>query len=111
MIIIKMNIITINNFPPTNNNLDVQSCVDCFLQELYYQLSDEQRYFFFDAIEYEFGSLEKLCTLIVNGKITEQELQDILRHILVQVFDKEDNDEIHPYYYNNNNDDEYEEKI
>ncbi|MGD1839195.1 MAG: hypothetical protein ACPKPY_14190, partial [Nitrososphaeraceae archaeon] len=33
----------------------VQECEECFLQELYYQLSDKQRYFFFDAIEYEFG--------------------------------------------------------
>ncbi|MGD1838198.1 MAG: sialidase family protein, partial [Nitrososphaeraceae archaeon] len=86
----------------------VQECEECFLQELYYQLSDKQRYFFFDAIEYEFGSLEKLCKLIVSGKISEQELEDILRHILVQVFDKvgyENNDKVNSYSYN-----EYEDK-
>ncbi|MGD1836239.1 MAG: sialidase family protein [Nitrososphaeraceae archaeon] len=93
-----------------NKNFEelVQKCEECFLQELYYQLSDKQRYFFFDAIEYEFGSLEKLCKLIVSGKISEQELEDILRHILVQVFDKvgyENNDKINSYSYN-----EYEDK-
>ena len=86
----------------------VQECEDCFLHELYYQLSDKQRYFFFDAIEYEFGSLEKLCKLIVNEKISEQELEDILRHILLQVFDEVDyynNDKINSYYHT-----EYENK-
>ncbi|MGD1836249.1 MAG: hypothetical protein ACPKQO_11075 [Nitrososphaeraceae archaeon] len=63
----------------------IKGCEECFLQELYYQLSDEQRYFFFDAIKYEFGSLEKLCILIVNGKISEKELKDILRHIGINI--------------------------
>ena len=79
----------------------VQECEDCFLEELYYQLSDKQRYFFFNAIEYEFGSLEKLCKLIVNEKISEQGLEDMLRHILLQIFDEveyENNDKINTYY-------------
>ncbi|MDR4510654.1 MAG: glycoside hydrolase [Nitrososphaeraceae archaeon] len=93
----------------------VQECEDCFLQELYYQLSDKQRYFFFDAIEYEFGSLEKLCKLIVNYQISEQELKDILRHILVQLFDKvgydNDIDKINSYYSYDKYDNDYYKSI
>ena len=72
----------------SSNDTKVQECEVCFLKETYKQLSDKQRAFFFDALEYEFGSIDKLCTLIVNEKISEQELEKILRHILVQIFDK-----------------------
>ena len=91
----------------SSNDTKVQECEVCFLKETYKQLSDKQRDFFFDAIEYEFGSLDRLCTLIVNEKITEPELEKILRHILTQVFDKN----IGYDYKNDNDDNKRNEKV
>ena len=69
---------------PTN---PIDVCKECILSEIEKILNKEQKYFFFDAIEYEFGSIERLCTLINNEQIMQYEVENILRHILVQVFD------------------------
>ena len=108
----------------SSNATKVQEREVYFLKETYKQLSDKQRDFIFDTIESEFGSLDRLCTLIVNERITEQELEKILRHILIQIFNKKigngyqndnynkKNEKVYSYtleddnrYYNNQYDD------